>query len=313
MSSVRQYLRDNWLLLLASLLLAVLVWNYVNDELTESLTIWPHLAPQEIPEKLTLAKGAPTEIKVVLRGTRRSLSAVDASKMVVHYKLPTHAGPAEITLRSGDFNLPPGVEVSEFPERFNIELEEIDEKSVPVRVITEGAPQPGYAVAGVTAMPAEVKISGRHEAIDRITQLETRPIDLASKNRRFSAYAPLVIPSEVRCQPDFVAVSVDIGPQPVVRDFTDVEVKYPAANGTELKVRIDPPQISVRLRGDQKVLLAMTARDILAFVDASSLPKTARPEQQEARVRLVLPRGVELATEESELKVRIQIVEKTEK
>jgi YbbR domain-containing protein len=311
-ASLREYLKRDGLLLLAALLLAVLVWNYVNDELTETLTVWPRLELQ-VPEGLTLSKGAPTEIKVVLRGTRRSLGAVDAAKLTVRYRLPDRPGPAEVALRHSDFALPPGVEVYEFPERFEVGLEQVEKKKVPVRVEIVGSPQAGFVVSGVPlSEPGEVEISGRREIVESIAQVRTQAVDLNGKNRFFSANFRLAVPPEVQCQPESVLVSVDIGVEPVTRDISGVDVRALVPSGFDMRVRVDPALVTVKLRGAPAVLtgLDLNPREIVALADLSGLTRPFKAESFEVPVRLVLPPGVVLAPGTTAPRVRVQIGEK---
>ncbi len=310
MASVREYIRRDGLLIAASLLLAVLVWNYVNDELTETLTVTARLE-LDAPEGLTLSGGVPREVSLVLRGTKRSLNAVDPDRMTVHYKLPTGVtGPVEVVFQQSDFALPPGVEVYEYPERFTVELGRIATRRVPVRVNTAGEAQAGYTVSGVIAEPADVEISGSRERIDQIAQVETRTVDLSGRSRFFTTDSRLDVPAGVRCHPESVRVSVDIAAAPVVREVPGVEVRILTPSGFDGRVRVEPSSVAIKVRGIPAVVTGLTARDILAAVDLSGMAGTIRPETRLVTVRLVLPPGVSLAPEAEAPKVRVQIGER---
>jgi len=311
-TGIRDYLRRDGLLLLAALLLAVLVWSYVNDELTETRTVTPRFEP-EVPEGLTVARGAPREVTVVLRGTRRSLNALDAVRLTARCKLPARPGPVQVVLRPSDLSLPQGVEIFEDPPPFELELEYVGSRKVPVRVETAGQPAPGFAVAGVPfAEPAEVEIQGRREAIEGVKQVAIRPIDLTGKTRAFSSDAQLLAPPDTRTERERVLVFVDIAPVPEIREISGVEVRVLAPSGFESRVRVEPALVAVRLRGAPTLLagLALNPRDIGAVVDLSALPRPLKADMPDQPVRLILPPGASLAPEASVPRVRVLIGEK---
>jgi len=310
MAALRAYLKRNGLLILASLLLAVLVWKYVNDELTETRVVDARLV-LDVPPGLTLAAPVQPTVRAVLRATSRNLARLE--QVTAHYKLPNRAGPIEVALRSGDFALPAGVEMSELPDRFFVDLEHLERKTVLVRVVTTGQPATGYVVSGVPgAEPAEVDISGRKETIESVKEVRTQAVDLGGKNKPFTKDVQLVAPPEVRCRSELVLVFVDIGVEPVIREVVGVDVKVLVPSGFDTRVRAEPALIAVKLRGDPAVLtgLASNPREILAVADLSGLVKPLKPEGQEVPVRLVLPPGVSLAPGAAAPKVRVHLSEK---
>jgi YbbR domain-containing protein len=312
MASLREYLRRDGLLLLAALLLAVLVWSYVNDELTETVTVSPRLELQ-VPEHLTVSQGAPREVTVTLRGTRRSLNAVDAGRLVVRYQLPDRQGPVDVALRSGDFALPPGVEVASYPERFQVQIEKLEKKTVPVRVETFGRLAAGFVVSGTgvpLAEPAEVELHGRREVIEPVAQVLTEPLNLGGKNKSFSTDVRLLAPPEARAKPERVLVFVDVGVEPVECEISGVIVGVPVPGGFDVRVRVEPASITVRLCGPASQVTRLTARDVRAVAEIPELAKPLKAESLDATVRLILPAGVSLVPGAAVPKVRVQISEK---
>jgi hypothetical protein len=203
-----------------------------------------------------------------------------------------------VALRQSDFVLPPGVEVSELPDSFEVELQYLEKRTVPVRVATAGQPATGYAVSGVPGSePAEVDIFGRKEAIELVTQVKTQTLDLSGKNKPFTKDVQLVAPPEVRCRPELVLVFVDIGVEPVNREVSGVEVRVLLPSGFDLKARAEPSLIAVKLRGDPAVLTGLAKPPL-------------KGESHDVAVRLVLPPGVILAPGAAAPKVRVQVSER---
>jgi len=292
-----RYLRRDGLLLLGSLVLAVLVWKYVDDELTETRTV-PVRLDLRAPQGLTVVSGAVGSVEVVLRGPRGRMSGIDPKELVARYKLPM---PDEaraviaIRLAERDFSgLPGGVEIAGLPESFSVTVERQMEKRVPVRVRREGEPAEGFAVIrGPHVEPGEVRVRGTKEEIDKLEFVETEVLDLADRRESFSASVGIETGEGIHCR-ERVLVVVEIGRAPVPRDVPNIEVKLLVPDGFERRVELAGKTVTLRLYGDPTRVTAVDPRSIVAMVDVSKLV-ASEPGNYPLPLNVQLPPGLSMA------------------
>jgi YbbR domain-containing protein len=312
-ASLKAYLRRDGLLLGAALLLAVVVWKYANDELTEAKPAQVRLT-SVVPKGLVVVSGPPASLTVTLSGTRRRLAAVDPAGVAASLQLPDAEGHTTVQLSEKHFSLPEGVFLAEPPHPFEVVLEKPMTRKFPVRVSTMGRPAAGFVLLGTLAEPAEVTVVGPKEQFERldrqgVTQVETESVDLAGRKQSFVTHVKLDLRSELVPQESVKAV-VEIGAEPVVRAIAGVEVKVLVPSGFELRARVEGT-VSVSLRGDPRLLEALSAdpKGILAMADVAALGKV-KPGTLEVPVRLQLPAGVQLAPGTAAPRVQIHLSEK---
>lgn len=313
MAFLRNYLRRDGPLLAAALLLAVVVWKYANDELTETQVVQARLE-LTVPPGIIVVSGVPPTVRATLGGTRRRLAGLDPAGVVARARLPEAEGLWPVRLSERDFTLPEGVFLADAPRPFELVLEKPFSRKFPVKVNTMGRPAPGAALLGALAEPAEVTVVGPKERFERlerqgVTQVETESVDLAGRRQSFVVPAKLNLPAEMFPQ-ESVRVLVEIGAEPVSRTISGVEVKLLVPSGFDLRVRFEGA-IALALRGDPRVLEALSANpgSILAMADVGSLGRV-RPGAYEVDVKLQLPAGVSLAPGAEIPKVRVQLSEK---
>jgi YbbR domain-containing protein len=303
------YLRRDGPLLLAALLLAVLVWKYVDDELTETRTV-PVRLELKVPKGLTLVSGGLRSVEVVLRGPRGRMSAIDPGEFLARYELPM---PAEarsviaVRLAERDFSgLPDGVEIVGIPESFSVTVERQMEKRVPVRVKREGETAEGYAVIrGPHVQPGEVRVRGTGERLRELEFVETEMVDLGGRRESFSTSVGIETSPEVHCD-ERVLVVVEIGRAPVLRDVANVEVRMLVPDGFERSVKLEDKSISLRLYGDPGRVTTLDPRSILAMVDIARLAESEAGTHR-LPVRVQLPAGVSLAPGARLPRVQVQL------
>jgi hypothetical protein len=312
-ASFKAYLRRDGLLLGASLLLAVVVWKYANDELTETQSVQARLE-YTVPNGFIVVSGKLPSVKAVLSGTRRRLAAMDPAAVSARAELPAAEGHTVVRLSEKDFSLPEGVFLAEPPRPFELVLEKPVARKFPVKINTMGRPAAGFILLGALAEPAEVTVVGpkdRFERLDRlgVTQVESESVDLAGKQQSFVTHVKLDLSGDLVPR-ESVKALVEIGAEPVTRTISGVEVKVLVPSGFDMKATVEGT-VTLSLRGDPRLLgpLAENPKSIVALADLSALGK-AKPGSHEVPVRVQLPAGVSLAPGAAAPKVRVQLSEK---
>jgi YbbR domain-containing protein len=293
---VRAYLRRDGLLLLGSLLLALLVWKYVDDELTETRTVQARLELR-VPRGLTLVGRRINSVEVVLRGPRGRMAALDPAEVAARYELPAESsGQVPVSLGEKNFRLPEGVQIAELPTGLTVTVERQAVKRVKVKVPRlTGEPAEGYVVVRAPRVkPAEVAVRGTKEKIESLEQLDVEEIDISGRSEGFDTMVSVQAPPDVHCS-ERVLVIVDIGRPPQARTVEGIKIRLLLPSGFERKVSLAQTTVSLRIQGEPRRVTGVTPRDIIAMVDVSRLAGSEAGGSYPLQVQVQLPPGVVLA------------------
>jgi YbbR domain-containing protein len=308
---LKTYLKRDGLLLLGSLVLSVLVWNYVNDELSESRTVEVPLNLR-VPEGLTVVSGAVDNVEVVLRGPRGRMASLDTESIAARFDIPRTSEPRSevlVRLTERDFvDLPAGVELAQLPDGFTVVVELQERKRVPVRVQPVGNPAEGFAVIRAPRVePGEVWVRGIKDKIADLEFLKTEEIDVGGRQESFSASVRLVAPSGVHCT-ERVLVVVEIGKPPIAREVANIPVKVLMPEGFKHKIELLTSTVTVQIYGDPQQVTLVGPRNVLAMVDVSRLAESEGGLYPLPVKVVKLPPGITLAPGTKEPRITVRLI-----
>jgi len=309
MAGLKRYLKRDGLLVVTSLVLAVLVWAYVDDELTETRTVQVRL-DLKIPEGLEVVPEPPSTVKVTLRGPRGRMVALDAKSVLARYELPPRArGDVPVNLTEDDFiGLPEGVKVAALPESFSVKVGQLVPVRVKVIIRIEGEPAPGYALGTRRAEPAQVLVRGRQEAVEKLTHVYTETLDISGRREWPPTYVDIATEEGIICS-ERVLVLMEISKAPVPRDVPNIAVKLLIPPGFDRGVKlVSTSTITVRLYGNPERVTAVDPRSILAVVDVSSLVDAEKGKTYELAITVKPPAGLSLAPDATVPKALVQVL-----
>jgi YbbR domain-containing protein len=211
---------------LVSLFLAFALWYYVSaprhEPVRERLFTVP-LSLMSIPEGFVITTDIPGTVAVRVRGRTSDLRnlATQNLEVPVDLKWVQKAGDAEITLRPQAINVPPELEVvSIVPNKVRFRVEELRQRTVPVRPFLIGDPPPGYIIGEATADPAVVLVSGPAPQLMKLSEVTTERIIMTGRTGTFVQNAlivsdsPLVRVISPLSTQVTVPVLAEVGPNP---------------------------------------------------------------------------------------------------
>ena len=248
-----------------SLLLAVLLWNYVintNTSITRSKTIYNltgtvsgqstltdnKLALKEIPEEALSA------IAVTVEAPQTYYSRVSSDNIQVSLDLSSvrSAGTQEVPLRATcSYGVVRGIS----PETLTLTFENLDSRNVAVNSVITGEER-GYWYNVSRSNPAVLTISGAASVVQSITSARVTA-DVSGMTTSAITALPYVlldaagneIPQDMlNCSTSSISVSVDIYPCrdiPVSTDYESVVTGEPAEGFELASVSIQPETIQV--------------------------------------------------------------------
>jgi hypothetical protein len=286
---LRAALLDDWPLKLTSLALSVLLWVVASAE--ESASGLLKVAVQVQPPGGRLVVRAPEQLRATVVGPRRDLLKLAAEPLILTRLLPDTltADSVQLDFAPADLVLPHGVSarVQDIePRRVTVELDPVIQRLVPVHPVVVVAPDSGFElVGGVGVAPAQVRVAGPRDAVDRVDSVTTLPLSVhradGPSQERIAIDTGSLGP--VRVLPARVTISLNVqasGEQ----SLSDVPVQLPAARLRGW--RPSPELVTVRLHGPRSRLGGLSADSVAVVLDP---PVDASGR---AALRLHLPEGI---------------------
>jgi YbbR domain-containing protein len=260
-------MKRNIFILIYTFLFSLLIWVYVNLNLTYTIE-------STIPLQVKSGKSQgvsneiPNSLDIVFKGKGWGLMKILLSKNLVYYldltafKKDTKV---DLTQNIGDvINLPSDVYVQSInPGFIDVSFDNIITKLVKVKNNTSVQTKDGYTViGGVKISPDSVKITGASSVVMKIKYVQTENIIFKDLNTNVSRDVRLIdsLGNQVKVDPMVVNVSYKLELS-AEKKFDDIEVNVYGVP-IDKDVLIIPPKISITLRGGVEELAKLTAKDI---------------------------------------------------
>jgi len=284
-----RFATENWALRLVALLLAVVVWGYVQITTSTTVSLTVPLdtirVGDQFQAQVFTTNGEPLQALLVsvqcayrdrdkLRDSdyTTAIDLRDEQETVLSaYQLK----PAENIVYHGPERYKAiGTISAIMPDRLRIVIDRTVQKNVPVLAQLVGQPRDGYRVSSTLVNPAAVMVKGPVRLMDTLDALLTEPVDitglsrplLKSSVRLMTTNMPIVVldkaPLEVR---------IGINTKPVQRVVTGVGVAALGRPRYANDARFSPGTVTVILEGTREFVDAVDPRDLDVFVDVRDL------------------------------------------
>lgn len=181
-----------------SLVLACALWFFVSAQRREPVRERIFTVPLslvDIPSQLVITTELPPSVAVRVRGRATDLRNLSTQNLEVPVELKwiQKAGEAEITLRPQAINIPPELEVvSIVPNKVRFRVEEVRQRTVPVRPFLVGDPAAGYVIGEATTEPQVVLVSGPAPQVMNLSEVTTERIIMTGRSGTFVQNAVVV-------------------------------------------------------------------------------------------------------------------------
>jgi YbbR domain-containing protein len=276
---------------LFSLLFALGLWLFVNagQKPTEKSFVVP-VEFRNMPAELMTVNPAPAQIEVRLAGPPALLSTLDPDYLKVVLDLDgARPGTSTFRLSADFFNPPRGVRVTRInPAVVNLRLETKAERSLPVTVRLGTKPPAGQKIARMDPMPDTVKVRGPANVVNRMTSVETMPLELEGTKGQFTRELRLSATDEsLSFLPDRVTVAVALEDEMMMREFSRVEMSAKNSSGS---YTVSPRQAQVKLSGPKRILGELKLGPEEVYLDLKGL----KPGTHSVPLSFNLPREVKV-------------------
>ncbi|HUJ10595.1 MAG TPA: CdaR family protein [Verrucomicrobiae bacterium] len=212
-----RWLTSNAGLKIVALVLAMFTWLFVKGITSDSRTI--EGVPLEIRTRpgLTVLQTNASTVSVAVRGTREDVRQVSRQDLsaVLDLVRDDRRGLIAVKLTPRMIRHSRRIQVTEInPAEVLVDLDELVTRELPVEPEFTGELAPGLAIERVVTKPEAVDVKGPKTLLNRISKIDTLPIDVSGRRTSFRERVELMPfqNPESMAQRHWVEVDVRIGP-----------------------------------------------------------------------------------------------------
>lgn len=278
-----------------SLLVAVVLWVYVSNEMNP-------VKEQEFKDMGVDIRGVasnlavselPGSVSVRVQGSQDVISNLNPRSLEVFVDLRnTRAGRNSVPVQ---VRVPPEVKVVELrPQQVTLKTEPLSEKQVPIKVRAGDSAAKGYKTAAIQTKPDEVIIKGPKSVVDKVN-LAAVDINLRNKHRTFSETLPVRVVDDLGA---FVEERL-VKPVPSVVDvFVSIVPDLPSKQVKVLPVIIGEPKqgyaVTMTVIDPPELVITGTLDTIGKMTEVSTRPIDVKGAEKDVYVEVSpeLPYGV---------------------
>lgn len=260
-----------------------------TDELTQS--------------KLVLSPNQTFTVSLTLRGTYLDVMRARPDDFKIT------ADMSEYAFKNGENRIP--VQIVQYPSNINIEndnsmwvnvnLDDLHEKTVPIKAKIEGSPKEGYYSSEAEISPKDAVVSGSSKFVDMVQNVVVNA-NITDLNKDVNLSVPLEpvdasgkIVNNVKVEPQNAIITVPIKKAKAVS--VNIKTNGKAANGVDIK-SITPVSPTVDIIGDNNTLNNMSSIDTMP-IDIGKITDTKTMD-----VELSLPNGISTLSGNSSISVK---------
>jgi len=185
LNHLKALLIDNYLIKIASLAFAVILWFYVNSKGGVEMEMTVPLELKNIPPSLVVVGDMINDVNVRIKGHERILQGITAQGLRAVLDLTkVREGDNVYFLDPSVIAVPSNTQITWInPRRVVIRAEALLKRTVQVSARVYGMPAAGYRIDRVEVTPAWVTVEGARSIVDPLTQLVTDPIDVTGARK----------------------------------------------------------------------------------------------------------------------------------
>ncbi len=246
----------------------------------------------QLAEGMTAVAVSPSFVTVVVEAP-----AGLAVKPAIRRDLSHISSPGQVvfSLTAADISISPRARVVGIePGQVEVLLDRQVHRVLPVRVVFDGSPRPGYRLAGHSVEPPEVRVPGPENLIRTMTEIETDPVSLTGRGGEYVFEVETALRPPLPSPPaelEDVLVRVEIAPALKSREFDPVPVGVLKHLNQRDEITVTPREVRVVVRGREDLVGGLAPADVKVFADVAGLA----PGSYELPLRSRLPSGVSVA------------------
>jgi len=262
-----------------------------------------------LPPNLVNIPSDTTNIEIQIKGPARFVklaSHEDLSYLVdLYFDLALDPAGNATNIEPGTYSIPvveeriplhPSLSITNITPAFiKVHLEKKMAKRLFVHVPYKGEPAPGYNALDATADPVVVEVTGAESAIEDLTLIQTKTVDITNARESFKKNLPLDLDPSIGVDTPIVMATIPIVETIVTQSFKDLPV---ITKNSPENTMIIPQTMEIKIKGPMNILKKSGIRKQFSiYIDLEGLG----PGVYVRRAIIKLPVGLILADTRPEL------------
>ena len=295
--NIKEKILENWMLKILAILLAWILWLFIQGESGTVTTVTAPVKVQGVPSGMEISSGLPSTVQVTIRGAAQSLTCNIDMK-------DAREGENRITLTKDHIEAPNrlGIEVTQInPSQVTLMLEKTITKPVPITVPVQGEVEDGYEIYEKIPSPRVVEIEGPRSHIEPVEEVSTDVIDVSDLDQNFKIPVSLnfkdgTIRSSIT---DPIWVEIRVGPRR--KEYYVNNVPLVIKDGSYIAA---PKQVDIHIMAPENLQPELVPGNFSATILTQNLDKSALP----AKVKPVISYREDWRGEIKEMGTRPSVV-----
>jgi len=264
----------NWHIKLLSLVLAGILWIYVNSIQEEERFISVPIEVKNVPDQYLVSSELPEFVQLVLRGRDEYLSLINEGDVVTYIDLEQNSlGETRKIVKVDRRGLPRGISIKEItPRLIDVLLERALRKQVKVvPVIVADLPE-GYSFVDVVVEPEAVELQGPESILNETESLYTEEIDIRNLTETTVVEAHIETGNEKLSlvNSETVGVRIVIKEEFAIKRVSDLSI-YPINLAEGLVADTGEPEVSALVKFPKRLEKDIKSGQVYAYVDCESI------------------------------------------
>ncbi len=276
-------MRKNVFIAANTFLFAILIWLYINFNLTYNYVL---AVPLEVKSSKmqAISNELPLNLEVTLKGKGWDLLSVILKNNIIYtidisgYKKDTKIDLVQLfqatkSSSSEVVNLPSSISVQSIvPDNLDVSFDNTIKKSVKIKNNADISTKEGYILIGLLRIvPDSVKVTGSTSIVSKIKYLPTEHMNFTGVSSSFTKEVKLLdtLSNLVKVEPKFVTIfyRVELSAEKIFEDIDVTVLNVPA----DKEVLIVPPKIILSLRGGVEQLAKINISDFKVGIEYSQI------------------------------------------
>ncbi|MCP4297727.1 MAG: YbbR-like domain-containing protein, partial [Proteobacteria bacterium] len=291
--SLTDIVSKDWLLKFISLILAVILWNFVGGEDRVDKNVMIPIEIINLPRDLVISNQFKKEIEVTVSGPR-SLILDMTSRAITRQVDLSSATPGTMVFENDNDHIPVprGIEVQRVqPSSIILSLDKLIQKQFPISARTVGKVADGYLLKVLKMNPDVITITGPLTILSQLDELFTKEINLTGVKQSVQLQVPLELDPAIVELIGETSVTADltIGMESQIKTLDSMTV-HAVVDG--VKRQVVPEEVTVAINVPKKLLAKKIKPESLVTVTA-----TEKISDNNLRVQVIPRADVEMPIE----------------
>ncbi len=176
------------------------------------------------------------------------------------------------------------------PSQITVSIEELIEKTYPIKPRYQGTPKTGYLLGAIKIVPDTLTMRGPRSVLEKLDHISAHEIELEGLKESATMRVDLDLPGGnvqvIHQDVDYYTAEVKINSLPIRRKFDNVQVQL---TNVEYASVINPKTFNVFVEGPEGIIRELDKDDFIGEIDLSTFEPGEYPK---VTPKVVTPEGI---------------------